>query len=85
MKLLILVILYFTAASAQECVPSVTTVSGRAAASEVCSGELVFEDNFDTLDLTKWSQDVNLWGGLLRNHLIKENNFIIPSWLRKQR
>lgn len=71
MKLLVLAIVYFTAAAAQVCEPSVTTVSGRAAASEICSGELVFEDNFETLDLTKWSQDVNLWGGLLRNSLIK--------------
>lgn len=68
MKLLVFVIVCFSATWAQQCVPSLTTVSGNAAATEICSGELVFEDNFDSLDLSKWSQDVNLVGGLLRNN-----------------
>ena len=27
------------------------------------AGELIFEDNFDELDLTTWQHELTLWGG----------------------
>lgn len=45
------------------CTPSVTTVSGTHAQSQVCSGELIFEDNFDFLDVSRWKHEISLAGG----------------------
>ncbi|XP_056629844.1 uncharacterized protein LOC130440605 [Diorhabda sublineata] len=45
------------------CVESITTVSGTHAAATVCSGDLIFEDNFSKLDLTKWQHEQTLGGG----------------------
>ncbi|KAJ8930603.1 hypothetical protein NQ314_016573 [Rhamnusium bicolor] len=45
-------------------VPSVTTVSGNQVPSgKICSGDLIFEDNFDELNLKKWQHEVTLGGG----------------------
>lgn len=38
------------------CARSATTVGGN----PVCKGELVFEDNFDTLDWTKWNREIRM-------------------------
>lgn len=46
-----------------QCVPSVTTASGTLAPAQICSGQLLFEDNFDTLNQTKWKHEISLWGG----------------------
>lgn len=46
-----------------QCQPSVTTAEGPLAPSEICSGQLIFEDNFDTFDLNKWTLDRTMWGG----------------------
>jgi len=48
---------------AQSCTPSVTTVSGTHAPPTVCSGELIFEDNFDFLDTSRWKHEISLAGG----------------------
>jgi hypothetical protein len=45
------------------CNPSVTTVKGSHAPSTVCSGNLIFEENFDNLDLGKWRHEVTMAGG----------------------
>ncbi len=45
------------------CTPSVTTVSGTHAPAQVCSGELIFEDNFDFLDTSRWKHEISLAGG----------------------
>lgn len=50
-------------ANAQCAVPSVTTASGTHAPGEICSGQLIFEDNFDTLDQAKWRHENTLSGG----------------------
>lgn len=39
---------------ADDCKPSSTTSSGWAAPKKICSGQLIFEENFDTLDKNKW-------------------------------
>lgn len=41
-------------ATADECKPSVTTASGSSAPQQICSGQLIFEENFDLLDKEKW-------------------------------
>ncbi|XP_050071967.1 beta-1,3-glucan-binding protein-like [Anopheles maculipalpis] len=47
-----------------KCSVSVTTASGtRARAGPYCSGELIFEDNFNTLDFETWEHENTLSGG----------------------
>lgn len=45
------------------CTPSVTTVSGTHAPVTVCSGALIFADDFEHFDLEKWQHENNLAGG----------------------
>lgn len=44
------------------CEPSITSVSG-SSVSPVCSGNLIFEENFDRLDKNKWHPEVTISGG----------------------
>lgn len=48
---------------ANACTPSVTTVSGTHAPQSFCSGDLIFEDNFDSLDQAKWRHENTMSGG----------------------
>ncbi|CAG9560383.1 unnamed protein product [Danaus chrysippus] len=50
-------------AGAQACVPSVTTVSGTHAPVTVCSGAMIFADDFEEFDLEKWQHENTLAGG----------------------
>lgn len=59
----IFAIICLAAYSAQGCNPSVTTVSGTHAPSNFCSGDLIFEDNFNILDQSRWKHEVSLAGG----------------------
>jgi hypothetical protein len=45
------------------CRPTVTTASGSHAPKQMCSGALIFEDNFDTFDQGKWGHEINDNGG----------------------
>lgn len=45
------------------CAPSPTTVSGTHAPETVCSGDLIFNDDFDVFDLEKWQHEITLGGG----------------------
>lgn len=45
------------------CSKTETTCSGTSAPSKICSGDLIFEDNFDTFDLKKWQHEISLAGG----------------------
>lgn len=64
MLTLVLVLLSISAISfAQECKPSITTASGWAAPKTICSGQMIFEENFDTLNKTIFVPQVSLWGG----------------------
>lgn len=49
--------------NAEECKPSITTASGLKAPQQICSGQLIFEENFDKLDKKTWIPEVTLWGG----------------------
>lgn len=46
-----------------DCRPSPTTTSGWAAPKKICSGQLIFDENFNTLDKKKWKPEVTLGGG----------------------
>lgn len=47
------------------CQRSITTVSGRYApiARKLCSGQVIFEENFETFKEDLWQHDVNMGGG----------------------
>lgn len=47
----------------QACTPSVTTVSGSHAPVTVCSGAMIFADDFTEFDLEKWQHENTLAGG----------------------
>jgi beta-glucanase (GH16 family) len=49
--------------AALACTPSITQVSGPLAPSLVCSGQLIFEDDFDCVDTSKWTFENSLAGG----------------------
>ena len=52
-----------------KCTVSVTTASGtKARAGPYCTGELIFEDNFNTLDFETWEHENTLSGGGVSNH-----------------
>lgn len=42
---------------------TVTTVKGTHAPQNFCSGDLIFEENFNTFDLTKWDHAETMAGG----------------------
>lgn len=48
---------------AEDCNPTITTSSGFAAPTKICAGDLIFEENFDSLDKNKWKPEVSFWGG----------------------
>lgn len=51
------------AVASEACNWSPTTVSGSKRPGQICSGQLIFEDNFDSLDQSKWQHEVTLGGG----------------------
>lgn len=54
----------FKVANGEDCSPSIiTTASGTAAPEQICSGQLIFEENFDILDKDIWKPEVTFWGG----------------------
>ena len=48
---------------ASSCLHSPTEISGTKSSVKICSGKLLFEDNFDRLDETKWKHEKTLAGG----------------------
>lgn len=57
------VILFSVVSSCFACVPSKTKASGSKAPNQICSGQLIFEDNFDSIDKSKWKFENTLAGG----------------------
>lgn len=62
-NLRILIVFAVLARLSSACTPTVTTVSGTHAPATICSGDLIFEENFDTLNLSKWRHEVTMAGG----------------------
>lgn len=46
-----------------QCLPTITTAGGPQAPSQICAGQLIFEDTFDNLNTAKWKHDRTLAGG----------------------
>lgn len=60
--ILLVLFLIFLPNQTNNCEPSITSASGSAAFS-VCSGSLIFVENFEQLDKNKWQPEVTLSGG----------------------
>lgn len=76
MKIIITIFLVFTiyiqCFNFQCVTPSITTVLGsHAPTGEICSGDLIFEDEFDEFDLSKWYHEITIGGGGVINRHIK--------------
>lgn len=52
---------------AQDCNPSITTASGDYAPQKICSGQLIFDENFDKLDKKLWQPESTFNGGYVSN------------------
>jgi len=58
------VIILFSVISASfACNPTITKASGLKAPNRICSGQLIFEDNFNSLDKSNWKFENTLAGG----------------------
>jgi beta-glucanase (GH16 family) len=62
MKVFLLIFALIGGAFSQ-CTPSVTRVVGTQAPAQVCSGQIIFEDDFNTIDRNKWFFENTLAGG----------------------
>lgn len=56
-------LLFSVVYSQDDCEKTPTTVSGTFAPKRICSGNLIFEDDFDEFDLKKWQHENTLAGG----------------------
>ncbi|XP_070509660.1 beta-1,3-glucan-binding protein-like [Chironomus tepperi] len=63
MKIAVLCVLVCAFGISNGCVPSFTKVSGTAAPRTFCSGDVIFEDNFNCLNHQKWFFENTLAGG----------------------
>lgn len=61
---------------AQTCNPSVTTASGSFAPTEICSGAIIFQEEFDALNFQKWQHESTLGGGGVSIEF-KKNNIVL--------
>lgn len=62
MNRIIVVVLCITVSLTDACTPTPTTVVGTHAPSNFCSGDLIFQENFDTFDVNKWQHAVTMSG-----------------------
>lgn len=60
--ILILFVILLPNQNKTNCEPSITTASGSSAL-PVCSGRLIFVENFDRLDKNRWQPEVTLSDG----------------------
>lgn len=61
--LLVTVVACSHAASVEKCTASVTTASGSHAPTSFCSGDIIFQEEFDSLNFKKWQHENTLGGG----------------------
>jgi len=73
MRSLVILVCTIAAATAQ-CVPSVTTAIGTKAPATICSGDLIFNDDFNTFDLSTWNHERTAGGGGNWEFQIYNNN-----------
>lgn len=63
MKFILIFVSTFCFTFGSACDPTETTASGTHAPLSFCSGDLIFEDNFDNLDVSVWKHENTMWGG----------------------
>jgi hypothetical protein len=64
LKIFFLVMISSVIVCAQVCNPTISTVKGsKAPTGTLCSGQLIFEENFNTIDTSKWFFE-NTMGGI---------------------
>lgn len=62
-RIICLVLSLSLLSNADECKSTITTASGPNAPHTICSGQLIFEENFDHLDKQKWGPMETFWDG----------------------
>lgn len=61
---IVLIALYFDEEIEALCTPSITKVSaGDVSLGQLCSGQLVLNEEFDSLDTGLWQHEITLGGG----------------------
>nr|AAZ08499.1 gram negative bacteria binding protein 2 [Nasutitermes magnus] len=73
MRSLVILVCTIVGTTAQ-CVPSVTTAIGTKAPATICSGDLIFNDDFNTFDLSTWNHERTAGGGGNWEFQIYNNN-----------
>jgi hypothetical protein len=61
-----LLLLLCAVAVASPCDISITTASGTKAPSQICSGALIFNEEFNTFDFQTWNHEITAAGGGVR-------------------
>jgi hypothetical protein len=59
----LLLLLCAAAHATSLCVSSITTASGSKAPASICSGDLVFKEEFEAFDFQTWSHEKTAAGG----------------------
>jgi len=78
MRSLVILVSTIVAAAAQ-CVPSATTAIGTKAPATICSGDLIFNDEFDTFDLSTWNHEKTAAGGGVSDMTCISPQFEVPD------
>lgn len=63
----------------QECAPSITTASRPAAPEKICSGQVIFEENFNELDKQIWQPEVTFEGGGVSLKMLNNSKSMLNS------
>lgn len=61
--------------SLNQCIRSVTTTSGKnAPTGDLCSGQLILDENFDDFDRNRWEHEITMGGGGVSIEAFKWHN-----------
>jgi hypothetical protein len=75
MRSLVVLVCTIAAAAAQVCEPSVTSAIGTKAPVTICKGDLIFDEEFDTFDLSRWNHEKTAAGGG-----VSDMTYILPQF-----
>jgi hypothetical protein len=78
MRFLVILVCTIAAAAAQ-CNPSATTAIGTKAPATICSGDLIFNEEFDTFDLSTWNHEKTAGGGGVSDMTCISPHFEVPG------
>lgn len=60
---LVLLLLCAAARASATCIASITTATGHKAPSRICSGDLIFNEEFNSFDFQTWNHEKTATGG----------------------